>query len=409
MRVVLALVVCVCAAACAAERGCEASGVELTMLTQGKKVIPLVLEYPNLTVTDIRLPDLVLTNGSSQPVMPRGIEVTGTLGGEEIARFRVPADVVKALVEKVHPQLRVQLGTEEMADSMGTAFGLTDLDVGKLCDGLPLKPGQCAVVLLSKVLYFHHVGLTGIDALKIVLGYESEGKNQSVEMPVPLTAWKSQVKYTFPLRGVIAIANMPLNYLHHRQAHSQEFAIDLLEIRPDKDSSIGTSRVASPTKLTDYHVYGRDVLSVADGTVVEVADAFPESSTVNPWSWSDEAFEKVSEHLRGKVPPANILCGNYAVIRHSDSEFSFYAHLKHNSLTVRAGDKVKARQPIAKAGSTGNSTEPHLHFQLMDSADFLTANGLPIMFDDVPAQQMVSYLKSANTLACSDALFVEVE
>jgi len=45
----------------------------------------------------------------------------------------------------------------------------------------------------------------------------------------------------------------------------------------------------------------------------------------------------------------------------------------------------------------------------MDSADFLTANGLPIMFDDVPAQQMVSYLKSANTLACSDALFVEVE
>ncbi len=407
MRMGFALMVIAFGLVCAS--GCEAAGVELSVLTQGKKVIPLVLEYPGLTVTDIRLPDLVITNGSEKPVTPGALEVIGSLGGEEVARFRLQADVVKALVDKVQPQLKSQFGDdEETRDSMGTAFGRTSLDVSKLADGLPIKSGQCAVVLLSKVLYFHNVGVTGVDALKVAMGVESDGKTETIELPIPLTQWKSQVKYTFPLKGTIMVANMPLNYMHHRQAHSQEFGMDMLQVGPDSKGELGTTKKPKPGKLTDYHIYGRDILSVADGTVVETADAFPESSTVSPWKWSDEAFEKVAKGLKGKVPMSNILCGNYAVIKHSENEFSFYAHIKQHSFKVKAGDKVKAGQPIACAGSTGNSTEPHLHFQLMDSPDFLTANGVPIMFENVPASQMVQYLTGASSLACSDYVLVDL-
>ena len=47
---------------------------------------------------------------------------------------------------------------------------------------------------------------------------------------------------------------------------------------------------------------------------------------------------------------------------------------------MAVGQYVKAGDFIGSIGHSGNSMFPHLHFQLMDSADFLHANGLPCAF-----------------------------
>ncbi|MFD5746431.1 transglycosylase family protein [Streptomyces sp. NPDC127033] len=54
--------------------------------------------------------------------------------------------------------------------------------------------------------------------------------------------------------------------------------------------------------------------------------------------------------------------GYQVVIRHTDGKYSQYAHL--SALTVREGQNVGGGQRIARSGSTGNSTGPHLHFEM---------------------------------------------
>ena len=66
----------------------------------------------------------------------------------------------------------------------------------------------------------------------------------------------------------------------------------------------------------------------------------------------------------GKVLSAgyNSGYGNRIYIDHGGGIVTVYAH--NSKLLVKAGDKVKRGQTIAKAGSTGRSTGPHLHFEV---------------------------------------------
>jgi murein DD-endopeptidase MepM/ murein hydrolase activator NlpD len=54
--------------------------------------------------------------------------------------------------------------------------------------------------------------------------------------------------------------------------------------------------------------------------------------------------------------------------------------LAPGSVAVTRGQQVRAGEVLGRVGHTGNSTAPHLHFQLMDSADPLQAKGIPCAF-----------------------------
>ncbi|MDT0392965.1 M23 family metallopeptidase [Streptomyces sp. DSM 41921] len=63
--------------------------------------------------------------------------------------------------------------------------------------------------------------------------------------------------------------------------------------------------------------------------------------------------------------------GNAVVIKHGNGTYSQYAHL--SKVNVRIGQVVKTGQEIARSGNTGNSSGPHLHFEIRTTPNYGTA------------------------------------
>ena len=55
--------------------------------------------------------------------------------------------------------------------------------------------------------------------------------------------------------------------------------------------------------------------------------------------------------------------GNYVIVRHAEGVQTLYQHM--SCVFVRGGETVSISQRLGTVGSTGYSTGPHLHFELI--------------------------------------------
>src|SRR5262249_38662995 len=62
-------------------------------------------------------------------------------------------------------------------------------------------------------------------------------------------------------------------------------------------------------------------------------------------------------------PAGHPYFGNYIWIRHQDGTYTVYFHIPKNGSMVKQGDMVHRGDTIAMVGNTGQSSEPHLHFE----------------------------------------------
>lgn len=61
--------------------------------------------------------------------------------------------------------------------------------------------------------------------------------------------------------------------------------------------------------------------------------------------------------------------GNRIVLRHKNSEYTAYEHLKYRGSKVKAGQSVRKGQVIGYSGNTGYTSRPHLHFEVFNEPD----------------------------------------
>nr|WTB28540.1 M23 family metallopeptidase [Streptomyces sp. NBC_00830] len=155
----------------------------------------------------------------------------------------------------------------------------------------------------------------------------------------------------------------------HTHNLAQTYAIDLAR-RPAPDPVWLWPMARRPKS---YPSFGEVLLAPADGRVVTATDG--QRDHLSRSSLASVLYVLVEGFVRSLGLPRHLL-GNHLVLDLGDGVYAVFAHLRRRSLKVAVGDRVAVGQPIAECGNSGNSSEPHLHFQLMDGPDITSARGL---------------------------------
>jgi murein DD-endopeptidase MepM/ murein hydrolase activator NlpD len=219
------------------------------------------------------------------------------------------------------------------------------------------------------------------DTLRIHAKGTSAGAPVEVNGDIAIVTGFAKNSYIFPLRGTWYAGVGPTFHSGHRWSPMEQFGFDIAKI-----GAGGNTYRGDGTKFTDYYAYGADVLAAADGRVVAAEDGLAEDT--NAMRRPGETLDGYMARLAGDQSTrlaggSHAIAGNYVMIDHGNGEYALYAHLQPGSVRVKVGALVKQGQTVGKLGSSGNSTEPHLHFQVCDAADPLMCAGIPVQFSNI--------------------------
>lgn len=236
------------------------------------------------------------------------------------------------------------------------------------------------------------------DSLEIKVTAETAQKKKKISRKtIRVSSYQSPNQHYLPVSGSWYVAAAPAPNAHHRWGYMEEFAYDLIVI----GDSNRTYR-NDYTLPQNYYCYGQPVYATEDGEVAEALDGIADAE-IYPKELSQDEYMKFIQERQGKLLerygfPG--LQGNHIIIKHTGNEYSFFAHLQTGSLLVKTGDKVKKGQIIARVGNSGNSTEPHLHFQMNESPDVFKSRGIPVRFKNINWSESLepadAYLKNGD-------------
>ncbi|MHA7135366.1 M23 family metallopeptidase [Oerskovia turbata] len=191
------------------------------------------------------------------------------------------------------------------------------------------------------------------------------------------------VVLALPFRGCWLVQNSPARRVpsHGVDVLGQRFAIDFVGVDGrGRTSAVRDWRTLLATEPPERFVaYGRPILAPAAGVVVHAHDGEEDHAARR----SQVALVPYALGARGRLRhgvPA--VAGNHVTIAMPTGTFVSLAHLRRGSLGVRVGDEVTLGQQVAECGNSGNSTQPHVHVQVTNSADFSVARGMPVAFRD---------------------------
>jgi hypothetical protein len=167
---------------------------------------------------------------------------------------------------------------------------------------------------------------------------------------------------------------------HGTDLFGGRYAIDFVGVderrRTAADRDWGTLFGTEPPER--FFAFGRSILAPAEGVVVAVHDGERDHE-------ARRSQLALVPYMLGQAARARqgigAIAGNHVIIALRDREaFVALVHLRAGSLRVAPGDTVTTGQRLAECGNSGNSTQPHVHVQVMDGPDPSVARGLPMAF-----------------------------
>ncbi len=187
---------------------------------------------------------------------------------------------------------------------------------------------------------------------------------------------------SLPFAGLWLARNSPARRVpsHGTDLLGERYAIDFVGVDHRRRTADRRDwRTVLATEPAErFFAFGRPILAPADGIVVDVHDGeIDHAARRSQLSLVPYAFGQAARLRQG----VGAIAGNYLIIALRDSgAFVALVHLRAGSLAVAVGEGVRTGQRVADCGNSGNSTQPHVHVQVMDSADLSVARGVPMAF-----------------------------
>ena len=194
-----------------------------------------------------------------------------------------------------------------------------------------------------------------------------------------------------PLRGEWNAYNTPGHVIpsHDTDLPGQTYAYDFIQRDWNSPKSIRLSTkprlqaLLFGERLQECMAWSKPYYAPFSGEIVEARDGVAERDPVHivrDLLFVIKSGVNISKFKKAECnSDLQYLLGNYIILR-GDNAFAMFAHSRTGSICVGAGERVAVGQKLAEVGHSGNSTGPHLHFQLMDGPDLLTAKGMPCCF-----------------------------
>ncbi|WP_129336709.1 M23 family metallopeptidase [Cellulomonas endophytica] len=190
------------------------------------------------------------------------------------------------------------------------------------------------------------------------------------------------VVLALPFAGRWRVENSPARRVpsHGTDLMGQRYAIDFVGVDArGRSSPVRDLRTVLGTEPPERFVgFGRPVLAPGDGVVVVAHDGEADyAARRSPLTLLPYALGQPGRLRAG----TGAVAGNHVVLALADGgPFVALVHLRAGSLRVAVGDRVVTGTALGACGSSGNSTQPHVHVQVMDDLDLARARGVPSVF-----------------------------
>jgi hypothetical protein len=355
---------------------CASPALALSVRVHPGAFVYLFEEAPERDLYSVVVQNIAVLNDQANSCVLNSVQLEAVRRGAPVVTLYVNAEELDAAANRT-AALSKQ-GVLKAYDFYFQTSRYLPEDV-KFSSSRTLEPGNAILISTRSMLV-----PGAAEQIKILASCSTSPSISTGSAILKVRKHESLNKYHFPLTGTVYVGAGASLHSHHRWVTNEEFALDVAVLHDN-----GRTYTGDGTKLAQYASYGADVLAIGDGVVVEArGDVTEADGNLRQPAETIEVYEQrvLAQQNQLLAKGYKEPLGNYVIIRHENGEFSHYAHLKSGSVRVKEGENVKRGQSIGQLGHSGNSTEPHLHFQVTDGQDPMYSRSIPVLFQNVEVE-----------------------
>jgi len=320
-------------------------------------------------VQSLLAPHVAVINHAAAPFTLDAVYVELLRGGEVIDTRRLDGADIERFASN-------SAGIQETLQVASFVFCGTDLIAPDVKLAGPQLGTNEGLVVTNQVFAFDQAR----DTLRVRVQGVAEDRAVELSATLPVNSEFGATDWLFPLHGVSYVGWGASLHTAHRWVSAEAYGLDIARL-----GGGGLTYRGKGLKFSDYYAYGTEIYAASAGEVLEAVNDVPEDPSLlqRPDESTDTYTARVQENQTKLMKMENGVMGNHVIIDHGDHRYALYAHMQPGSVRVHAGEHVAAGALLGRLGSSGNSTEPHLHFHVCKGANALECSGIPVGFGNI--------------------------